>query len=78
MYTEEMANSFHAIVPPQGFQVDLYDNSQFITIMVNPNDLVDISEERGQEIIRYIMDVKEALEKHGAIVLIVREELVQE
>lgn len=78
MYTEEMAKDFHAIVPPQDFKVDLYDNDQFITIMIDPNDLVDISDERGQEIIKYIVDVKESLEKNGAIVLIVREEIVQE
>ncbi len=75
MYTDEMAKDFHAIEAPEGFKVDLYDNGQFITIMVDPNSLLDITEERSQQIVNYIINVKQALEKHGAIVLIVREEL---
>jgi hypothetical protein len=73
MYTEEMAKAFHAITPPEGFAVDLYDNDQFITIMVDPASLVGLDEAAGQTIVQYILDVKKALEDLGAMVLVVRE-----
>lgn len=75
MYTDEMSADFHKIKPPADFKVDLYDNEQFITIMIDPNTLKDIDQARGEEIVKYITDVKTMLESHGAGVMIVREEL---
>lgn len=75
MYTEEMADAFHAIKAPGDFQVDLYDNGQFITIVVSPSSLVGISDEHAQEIVDYINNVKKALEKLGALVLVSRDEV---
>lgn len=75
MYTEEMAEAFHKIEPPSNFSVDLYDNGQFITIVVDPKSLVGISEEYGQEIVGYINSVKKALEGFGALVLVSRDEV---
>lgn len=75
MYTEEMAKAFHAIKAPEGFGVDLYDAENWITIAVDPNSLVDKSQEELQLIVSYINDVKLALEQLGAAVLVTRDAL---
>ena len=72
MYTPEMASAFKAIVPPQNFGVTLYENDDFITMEIDPKELVDISEEKAIEITKYINDVKKTLEDFGATVFIVR------
>ncbi len=73
MYTEEMSLAFHAITPPKDFTVELYDNEQWITVVVDPNSLVNKSEEELSEIVKYINDVKMALEDKGAYVLVTRD-----
>ncbi len=75
MYTDEMADAFHSIKAPGDFKVDLYDNGQFITIVVDPKSIVDISEEYAQEIVGYINGVKKTLEGFGALVLVSRDEV---
>ena len=75
MYTEEMATAFHAISAPEAFSVDLYDAENWITIVVDPNHLVDQTEERLQAIVEYVNAVKLALEAQGAIVLVTRDTL---
>lgn len=73
MYTEEMAQAFHTIPAPQGFAVDLYDNEQWITVVIDPNNLVDKTEEELSEIVNYINKIKLTLEEKGAYVLITRD-----
>jgi hypothetical protein len=75
MYTDKMKQAFHLIKPPGEFRVDLYDNEQFITIMIDPNSLVGLLDNEAQDVVKYITDVKKALEDLGALVLVVREEL---
>jgi hypothetical protein len=75
MYTDEMRQAFHLIKPPGDFKVDLYDNEQFITIMIDPKQLVGLSDNDAQDIVNYIVSVKKSLEDLGALVLVVREEL---
>ncbi len=75
MYTEEMAKAFHSIPAPEGFAVDLYDAENWITIAVDPNSLVNKSEEHLKAIVDYINSVKLALENNGAIVLVTRDTL---
>jgi hypothetical protein len=72
-YTEEIAKSFHAIKAPQDFAVTLIEFESYITIEVNPYDLVDISDERAIEIVDYINAVKKMLESFGIIVNVSRE-----
>lgn len=78
MYTTEMATDFKAIVPPKNFGVTLFDNEQFITISIDPKDVEKLSKEEAIDAVKYINDVKSVLEKHGAIVYIVREALKDE
>lgn len=75
MYTEEMAKAFHTIIAPSGFGVDLYDSEEWITILVDPNQLVGKNEQQLQDIGNYINNVKLALEEHGAHVMVVRDAL---
>lgn len=75
MYTPEMASAFKAIVPPGTFGVTLLDNNDFITIMIDPEDIESLLDNEVDSAVQYIKDVKKALEDNGAIVYIVREAL---
>ena len=73
MYTAEMATTFKKILPPKNFGVVLYDNDNFITLQIDPKDLLKLSNEEKISAVEYINTVKNTLEKLGAIVFIVRE-----
>lgn len=73
MYTPEMATAFHAVIPPKNFGVILMDNEDFINIMVDPKELLELPDEDKQSAVDYVNAVKKALEGAGAIVQIVRE-----
>jgi hypothetical protein len=75
MYTAEMATAFKAIVPPKNFGVVLLENDDFITIQIDPKELLAVPEEDLEVVVKYINDVKFALESLGAIVMILREAL---
>jgi hypothetical protein len=75
MYTIEMAKAFKAIKPPKGFGVIVYDNENFITIRINPEKLINLTEKQTQLIVDYINNVKETFEKLGATVFLVRDTL---
>jgi hypothetical protein len=75
MYTAEMATAFKAIVPPKNFGVVLLENDDFITIQIDPKELLAVPEEELESAVKYINDVKSTLEGFGAIVMILREVL---
>jgi hypothetical protein len=75
MYTPEMATAFKSIVPPKNFGLTILENPDFITLQVEPKDLIDLSEDRKQEIVKYINDVKLALENLDARIYVVRKPL---
>ena len=75
MYTPEMATAFKTIVPPKNFGLTIYDNDNFVTLEINPKDLIDLLDEDKTAVVKYINDVKSILEELGAIVFIVREAL---
>jgi hypothetical protein len=75
MYTPEMATAFKAIVPPKNFGVTILENDDFLTIQIEPEEIVKLSQEEIPFAIKYIEDVKNVLEKNGANVLIIREPL---
>jgi len=75
MYTAEMATAFKAIVPPKNFGVVLLENEDFITIQIDPKELLEIPEEDLEVAVKYINDVKSTLEGFGAVVMILREAL---
>jgi hypothetical protein len=75
MYTPEMATAFKSIVPPKNFGLTILENPDFITLQVEPKDLIDLSEDGKQEIVKYINDVKLALENLDARIYVVRKPL---
>jgi hypothetical protein len=75
MYTPEMATAFKAIKPPKNFGLVILENPDFITLQIEPKDLIDLSEDRKQEIVKYINDVKLALENLDARIYVVRKPL---
>lgn len=75
MYTPDMATAFKSIVPPNNFGVVILDSDDFLTIQIDPKDLLSIAEEDKASVVQYINDVKKAFEDLGAVVLIVREAL---
>ena len=70
-----MATAFKAIVPPKNFGVVLLENDDFITIQIDPKELLAVPEEELESAVKYINDVKSTLEGLGAIVMILREAL---
>lgn len=70
-----MATAFKGIIAPDGFGVVLYENDDFITIEVDPNDLIKLSDEDKILAVDYINDVKRTLESFGAVIFIVRKAL---
>ena len=70
-----MATAFKAIVPPKNFGVVLLENEDFITIQIDPKELLAVPEEDLEVAVKYINDVKSTLEGFGAIVMILREAL---
>jgi len=75
MYTPEMASAFKSIVAPDNFGVILYENDDFITMEIDPKDLVNLSDEDKIKAVDYVNNVKKTLESFGAIVFIVRKAL---
>ena len=70
-----MATAFRAIVPPKNFGVVLLENDDFITIQIDPKELLAVADNGIEDAVKYINDVKSMLEGFGAIVLILREAL---
>ncbi len=72
MYTVEMASAFKSIVPPENFGVTIHDANDFLTIAIDHKDLEQLSSDKAELAVKYVNDVKKALESCGAIVLVVR------
>lgn len=75
MYTLEMATAFKSVKPPENFGVILYDSENFLTMLIDAKDLEGMSKEEAELAVKYINDVKKALETAGAIVYITRRNL---
>lgn len=75
MYTDAMRRAFHAVKPPPNFRINLIDNEHFLTIKLNEHDFVYLNHDEKIEAVKYVAQVKKALEMEGAIVLVTREPL---
>ena len=75
MYTDKMRMAFHSISAPKNFGVTLIDNDNFITIKLDERSFVRMTHDEKLDAVKYITNVKKALEMEGAIVLITREPL---
>jgi hypothetical protein len=75
MYTPEMASAFKNISAPKGFGVVLYENDDFLTMEIDPKELINLSDDDKVKAVEYVNQVKKTLESFGAIVFIVRKAL---
>ena len=75
MYTLEMATAFKSITPPENFKVVILENDDFLTILIDPEDIESLADEQVEPAVKYINDIKKALENEGAIVFVVRDVL---
>lgn len=75
MYTDAMRRVFHNITPPKGFGVQLIDNEHFLTIKLDEKHFARMVHDEKIAALQYVVNLKNALEQNGAIVLITREPL---
>ena len=73
MYTLDMRRAFHSIIPPKGFGVEIIDNEHFLTIKLDEYKFIKMLHDEKIEALKYVVQVKKALEMNGAIVLLTRE-----
>jgi hypothetical protein len=76
MYTDSMRRAFHSIQAPKGFSVQLIDNEHFLTIKLDERHFVNLTHDEKIAALQYVVQLKNALEMEGAIVLVTREALV--
>jgi len=75
MYTDAMRRAFHAVEAPKGFVVQIIDNDHFLTIKLDERDFVKLTHDEKIAALQYVVQLKNALEMEGAIVLVTREAL---
>lgn len=75
MYTDSMRRAFHAVQAPKGFSVQLIDNEHFLTIKLDERQFVGLAHDEKIAALQYVVQLKNALEMEGAIVLVTREAL---
>jgi hypothetical protein len=73
MYTDSMRRAFHAVQAPKDFAIQLIDNEHFLTIKLNEYDFLAMSHDQKMKALQYVVQLKNALEMEGAIVLVTRE-----
>jgi hypothetical protein len=73
MYTDQMRRAFHSITPPKGFTIELIDNEHFLTIKLNEYKFAKMVHDDKIQALQYVLNLKNALELEGAIVLVTRE-----
>ena len=75
MCTDAMRRAFHNIIAPKNFKVTLVDNDTFLTIKLDERSFLPLTHDEKIEAVKYVSQVKKALEMEGAIVLVTRESL---
>jgi hypothetical protein len=70
-----MKRAFHAVQAPKGFSVQLIDNEHFLTIKLDERHFYGLTHDEKIAALQYVVQLKNALEMEGAIVLVTREVL---
>jgi hypothetical protein len=73
MYTDNMRRVVHNLTPPKGFGVNIIDNEHFLTIKLDEKQFIHMVHDEKIAALEYVVKLKNALEREGAIVLITRE-----
>ena len=73
VYTSQMRNAFHSVLPPKNFSLQIVDNENFLTVKASEDQFMKLPGEDRKIAVEYMIRVKKALEENGAIVLLVRE-----
>jgi hypothetical protein len=73
MYTDSMRRAFRSLKGPKGFELQIIDNDNFLTIKASEKQFMSLSGEERKQAVEYMVRAKKALEDNGAIVLLVRE-----
>ena len=73
MYTDQMRRAFHAIQAPKGFSVTLIDNDHFLTVKLDEKSFTKMSHDEKIQALQYVVNLKNALEMEGGIVMVTRE-----
>lgn len=75
MYTNEMKRAFHSISAPKNFSIEIIDNEFFLTLRLEETQFLRMTHDEKFEAVQYVIKVKDALERNGAIVHVVRKGL---
>ena len=70
-----MKRAFHAVQAPKGFSVQLIDNDHFLTIKLDERHFAGLLHDEKIAALQYVVQLKNALEMEGAIILVTREAL---
>ena len=68
-----MRRAVHNIQAPKNFGVSIIDNEHFLTIKLDEKQFINMVHDEKIEALKYVVQLKKALEINGAIVLITRE-----
>ena len=71
-----MKRAFHSITPPPNFEVQLFEHNIegmfFIEIVADEKKFIRLLDEEKRGAVEYMVRVKDALERNGAIVQVTR------
>ena len=68
-----MRRAVHSITPPKGFGIEIIDNKHFLTVKLDEHKFLKMLHDEKIEALKYVVQIKKALEMNGAIVLVTRE-----
>jgi hypothetical protein len=68
-----MRRAFRSLQGPAGFQLQIIDHDNFLTVKASEKQFMSLSGEERKQAVEYMIRTKKALEDNGAIVLLVRE-----
>ncbi len=71
-----MKRAFHSITPPPNFEVQIFEHNVegmfFIEVVADEQKFIRLLDEEKRGAVEYMVRVKDALERNGAIVQITR------
>ena len=72
MYTWDMMKAVRSLNPPKNFHVDIIDHEDFLTVRADEIQFFKLTHDDKIAAVQYMINVKNALEQNGAIVMLER------